>query len=134
MMEILDVRKDNDYILKKLSEGATLKYILRHRHERDLSKDTLDNVYKKVYNNFFIQYKFVKFYWLTKSGWDEAIRICSESNISAQDCIHLATALEAGCDILVTSDKTFKKYSAEFIKTCLPEGVNKSLRELGFEI
>lgn len=134
LMEVLDVRQENEYIFKKLSEGYTIKYILRHRHEKDLSEDALQNVYKKVYNKFFIQYKFVEFYWLTKEGWDKAIDICVNSNISAPDGIHIATALDAGCDILVTSDDSFKNNSGKYIPTCLPEKVNATLRDIGFNI
>lgn len=134
VMEVLDVRKENAFIFKKLSEGHTLKKILRLRYEKDLSEETLQDVYNKVYNKFFIPYKFIQFFWLTKEGWDKAIEICANSNISTSDCIHVATALEAGCDILVTSDESFEKNASKFISTCLPENFIDGLRKLNFEV
>lgn len=134
LMELLDVRQDNAFILKKLGEGDTPKKILRQRYDKDLSLEILQDVYKKVKNKFLIPYKSVNFLMLTENGWNKATDICTNSNISAPDCIHVATALEAGCDIFVTSDGFLKKKSSEFIKACLSGDVNITLRELGFDV
>lgn len=134
LMVLLDVRKGNAFILKKLGEGDTLKKILRQRYDKDLSLEILQDVYNKVKNKFLIPYKSVSFLMLTEDGWNKATDICTNSNISAPDCIHVATALEAGCDIFVVSDEFLKKKASEFIKACLSRDTNNTLRELGFEI
>ena len=134
LMEALDVEKDNMFIFNKLKEGFTFKKILRKRSEKDLPKNDLENIYNKLYNSFFISYKFVQFFWLTKIGWEKAIELCRKTNISAPDIIHLATAIEAGCDILVTSDEIFCKNAIKFIPSSLPENFREELKKLNFKI
>ena len=133
-METSDILKDNRFIMEKIDEGYTFKKILRTRHNKDLSEDTLKKIYERIEKQFFNQYNFIKLYDLTESGWELALGISSLSNISTPDTIHLATALETKCDLLVTSDEIFCKQADEFIYTCLPEKYEKVLKELKFEI
>lgn len=130
LMEALDVQKDNRFASEKIEEGWTFKKILRKRDDKELSDRSLKIIYEKIKNQFFTPYKFVEFYWLTEEGIDRVIKICKESNISATDSIHLATALEVGCDLLVTSDINFCKKAENYIPTCLPENIIKKLKEL----
>ena len=106
---------------------------MRKRYDRDLSKDALKSTYKKIQNKFSIPYKFMKFYNLTEDGWSSAFSICATTNISAPDSIHLATAKEAECDLLVTSDRFFCKNAIDFIPSCLPEKFEATLVDLGFK-
>lgn len=121
LLEVLDVKKDSRFIMNKLGEGYTIKWILRKRSEKDLSNSEMENIYEKMYNNFFDRYKFVEFYWLTMEGWERVIELGTKSNISAPDLIHLATALECNCDFLVTSDEFFCQQAGKFIRACTPD-------------
>ena len=134
LLEVLDVKKDTKFIMNKLGEGYTIKWILRKRYERDLSDSEMEKIYEKMYNNFFERYKFVEFYWLTIGGWEKAIEMSRKTNISSVDMIHLVTAYEANCDFLVTSDKFFCKQALKFIKACTPEKFKEYFALFGLKI
>ncbi len=127
-MEVLDVKKEAKFILNKLGEGYTLKWILRKRNEKDLSNSEMEIIYKKMYDNFFERYKFVEFYWLTMEGWERAIELSRKTNISVNDMVHLATALEANCDFLVTNDRFFCKQASEFLPSCSSNDYKKNFK------
>jgi len=134
LMEVLDVYKDNRFVSEKLEEGWTFKKILRKRDEKNLSDRSLKIIYDLIKNKFFIPYKFVQFFWLTEEGIDIAIKICKESNISAADSIHVATAMATGCDILVTSDVSLSKRAKKYMVSCPPEETIEKLKEIGFVV
>ena len=46
---------------------------------------------------------------------NRASGLCASTNISAADCLHLATALETGCDVLVSADEYFLKEARKYI-------------------
>ncbi len=130
LMEALSVQKDNEFIYEKIKEGWTFKKILRKRDDKDLSDKTLELIYTKIKNRFFTPYKFVQFYWLDEVAIEKAIKICKESNLSASDSIHLATALEVGCDLLVSTDSIFCKNAEKYLPCCSPENVNEKIKEI----
>lgn len=132
-MEVLDIMQENKFIYEKMSEGYPLKKILRMRNDRDLSSATLNKILEVVKNRFFKRYK-IYFYDLSPDGWSLALGLGSDSNISAPDCIHLATAMEAGCDLLITSDETFCNKAIDFMPTSLPEKFEDALKKIGFNI
>lgn len=57
--------------------------------------------------------------------------ISAATNIEATDVFHLATALEFGCDILVTSDADFLKLAGSYIIAVPPERFERGLEEFG---
>jgi predicted nucleic acid-binding protein len=118
LLEVMDNKKDNKFAFNKLETGHTFKWILRHRDRRDLSDREIEDIYEKVYNEFFDKYKFVEFYELDIKGWERAIELSRKSNISAPDLIHLATAQELNCDFLVTNDDSFLKQAKKFMPSC----------------
>ncbi len=135
-MEVLDIIQENKFIYEKLSDGFPLKMIMRMRANRDLSDNNLEKIFNQVKNKFFIPYDFIEFYDLTEDGWGRALGICATTNIFAPDSLHLATAIEAGCDLLVTSDEFFSKTINEldtYVVSCLPEKFKDMLEELGFK-
>ena len=132
IMEVFDAEKDDRFFQIKILEGNTVGEVLRIRHQRDLSKQVLQKISQKIGEKLRIAYSHIQYWELEVEGFDRAVELARESNISAPDCIHLATALEVGCDILVTSDNFFMKEAKQYVATSLPEGVEDELRNLGF--
>ena len=132
LMELSEIRQDNKFIYSQLGLGTHIKKAFRSLDQKNLSPDELANTQETIDALFSESYPFVEFFWLEKIGWDRALELKATTNISVADCIHLATAIEAGCDLLVTLDTFFRKEAEVFIKSCLPEQVNKTLQELGF--
>jgi len=126
--------KTTNLSIAKFGLGVHIKKAFRSLDQKNLPPDELANTQEAIDTVFSESYPFVGFFWLEKIGWDRALELKASTNISVADCIHLATAIEAGCDLLVTLDTFFRKEAESFIKSCLPEQVNKTLQELGFNI
>ena len=133
-MEVLDAEQDDRFFQIKVSEGSTVGEVLRIRYRRDLPKQLLDKISRRIEEKLRIAYSHIQYWELKVEGFDRAVELARGSNISAPDCIHLATALEVGCDILVTADEFFMKEAKEYIATSLPEAVEEELRKLDFAV
>ena len=133
-MELSDIRQDNKFIHNQLALGIHIKKAYRSLDQRNLSPYDLDTTQESIDILFSENYPFVKFFSLEKAGWDRALELKAATNISAPDSIHVATAIEGGCDVLVTLDTFLKKEVEAFIPCCLPEQTNKVLRDYGFDI
>jgi len=123
IMEILDVEQDDLFFQIKVSEGNTVADVLRIRRQRDLSRERLDNISRRIAGKLRIAYGYIDYWELDSEGFDHAVELARTTNISASDCIHLATALELGCDVLVTTDQFFEREAKQYLPTSLPERV-----------
>jgi predicted nucleic acid-binding protein len=142
IMEISDIIKDNIFVTKKLQKHWTINKILRERYRKDLNQNDFEDVEKYILNKIFGVYKFIKFLTPSEEGWVAALTFSTHSNISAPDIMQLATAWNAGCNILITSDKHFttdvrsliEKYKDDYpglekIKICTPEKFDEIVKE-----
>jgi len=128
MMEALGVRQEHLYIMNELQRGERVDKILRNRGQRNLSHTDLITVYNELIYSFYERYKDTLDYWyLTQRGWESATLIMTKINISAMDAIHVATAVEAGCDRFVSSDTALIKNAKSLIPAFPPD---KMLREI----
>lgn len=134
LMEAIEAIQEERFIHDKLGNGWTLSEIARRRGERRLPIETLTTLYRRMRDRLRITYPFIRYYYLTGEGWDEAVELCARTNIDPTDCIHLASAKEAGCDLLVTRDEGFRELASEHIPTALPEQVDDNLRNMAFDI
>lgn len=134
IMEALDAEQDDRFFQIKVSEGHTVGEVLRIRRQRDLPRQLLNKISQKIEGKLRIAYSHIQYWELKVEGFDRAVELARGSNISAPDCIHLATALEVGCDILITSDDFFMKEAKQYLPTSLPEGAEDELRNLGFAV
>ena len=139
IMELVDVEKDDIFFTKKITRGWEINHILRQRYDKDLNREDFDEVTKRI-RNFFENYNFIELVTLTNEGWDLALDISSHSNLFAPDVIHLATAWQAKCNVIITSDEQFLKESKKILKRrrvwrklriCKPNQIKETLKELG---
>ncbi len=133
-MELFDISQDNKYVLNQLQVGVHIKKAYKSLDQKNLSEVDLKNIQETIRDSFSIKYPSIKYYDFEKETWTKALDLKAATNISAPDIIHLATAIELKCDILVTLDNFFKKEAEPYIKTWLPEQVDKILKELGFNL
>jgi predicted nucleic acid-binding protein len=142
IMEISDIVKDSLFVSKKLQRHWTINKILRERYRKDLSNDDFEDVEKYIFNKVFKTYSFITFLTPSQEGWITALELSAHSNIPAPDIMHLATAWNARCNVVVTSDghfirdskKLIKKYpDLEKIKVCRPKEVIEVLKKMGFK-
>lgn len=134
LMEAIEALQEEKFIEQKRLEGWTLTEIARRREERKLEPKILAELYEEMRRRLRIVYPFIRYYYLPSAGWDEAVELSGKTNIDPSDCIHLATAKELRCDLLVSRDSTFRNLASEYIETASPEEVDKKVRAKGFEI
>ena len=67
---------------------------------------------------------------LNENGWELASELAAGTHVSAADCIHVATALQQGCHLLVTSDQQLRRAAGGRIKTDDPSSTCALLRRL----
>ena len=147
-MEFTDTEKDAIFFNKKIRLGWDINKILRLRQQKDISREDLKEA-ENVVKSFFDEYKFIEFVNIEdvnleeNEAWNLALKISSSSNLSAPDVIHLVTAWQSKCDIIITSDEFFIKEGNEILKkekvwnklrVCKPEDVKNTLSKLGFKI
>ena len=115
-MELYDIEKEDIFFNKKLRHGFDVNRIIQLRKNKDLTETELKEADDRV-NEFFDEYKFIKFQALDeKDGWDLAKLISKKSNLTAPDSIHLAVAIGTHANILVTTDADFTKEGTRFLK------------------
>jgi len=131
-MEALDVEQEHAWFLARLQAGQHTEKLLRRRRQRDLTSDELREVFKRFMTTLVERDLQGRIQWLplTRKGGEleEALALAAETNISAPDCLHLATALQAGCDILVTSDEGLKNAARPYIPAVKPEELLAAIR------
>lgn len=129
-MEALDVEQENAWFLARVRAGKSLENLLRRRRDRDLGKNQL----LRVFTRFSVALEArearenVQWIALGVEETERAMDLAVETNIGAPDCLHVATALVAGCDGLVTSDEALKKAAQEYITAVTPEELLKAIR------
>jgi len=115
LMELCDAKKDDLFFQEAINKKLEFKTIIRQRNNPNLE----DHHFKKIseyLDNLLESYPFLEKLSLSEGGWQVATAISSSSNIWSPDCVHLATALSNECDLLITSDNSFKKESGEIAK------------------
>lgn len=136
LMEMADAEQEERFVGDVLREGGRLREAYRSLRDKRLADEALKQMFNRMMRKFSVRYPFIRFYGLRDEGLDEAIRLCGTTNIDAPDCIHLATAKETGCDLLVTNDDPFwrlvQEIQPEYIHIAKPDKVDEELRSMGF--
>jgi len=112
IMEWADVLQENAYILQELARGEYISDILKNknRKERQLSTRRLRGVQKKVTRWLESHPDLItveKIPGTSEQLFRLASVICLNGTIMAPDAIHLAAALQLGCDLILTNDELF---------------------------
>jgi predicted nucleic acid-binding protein len=133
-MEALDIEQTNKWIQQRIRAGEHPDRLLRRLRERDLPTRTLKDLQREFYSSFLAGADpLVHWRQLDGEGWDLATELALTTNIAAPDCIHVATALRAGCDILVTWDQPLEKMASErHIASANPKDLLDKLRARGY--
>lgn len=136
ILEMLDIEHEQRFIDNLLIEGYLLSRVrdllgVRRQFRWGLKTRELDEIYTKLHDELENKYDFVNFEHPTRAeAWNRADDYCATTNVSATDAIHLALAVEIGCNILVTRDKDFRSIADDFILAILPEDIDKALAKL----
>jgi len=133
VMELFDGMQEELYVDNLRLAGNLWSNVSRILHNRrqeqaGLKRPDLDSIWKQVHELTtgdgvlaFVDFK----YPLTQAMWDKAEDICAQTNIGATDALHLASALESGCNILVTTDGDFTRIANHYeIRAVRPSEVD----------
>lgn len=141
LMELIDIEQESIFVNKNFFiEKRTLDEIIGSRRNRNLVESEFNKSYQYVIQ-FMSNYPFVEFVGLNDDGWSLAVIIASYSNLHATDVIHLVSAWQANCDVVVTDDEFFIKEAGRYLKeqgtwdklrVCKPEKCYLVLKDIGY--
>jgi predicted nucleic acid-binding protein len=135
MLELFDNMQEELFVTSLRIEGNVWSNISRKLHTRrqkeaGLKKPDLDSIWRRLQELITKDYSFIQFkYPKDVAMWDKAEDYCGGTNIGSTDAIHLASALEIGCNILVTTDQDFLPIANNYIISVLPENIDNGLND-----
>jgi len=117
LMELADIEQEGLFLNKKaFVEREDLDIIFSKRKRRDLNNQDLEKS-SKYLEDFIEHYKnIIKIVDLNQDGWSLALNLGAESNLNATDVIHLATAWQNRCNLIITRDEFFIKEAEKILK------------------
>lgn len=141
LAELVDIEQESLFVNKRyFLEKWTLDDIISSRRNRNLDKEDLGKSFKYI-SQFKDNYSFIELVGLSDDGWSLAVVVACQSNLHASDVIHLASAWQEDCDLLVTDDEFFISEAKRYIeregiwstfRICKPEDYYSSLKDMGF--
>jgi predicted nucleic acid-binding protein len=118
LLEIMEDEQERIYAEREITIcKKSFDEVRRHIDRRDLTPVELEGIKKILENHIlkpFIEKEKIERRYLTDEGWIRASELLSQLNISASDCIHLAVADIAGCDVFVTNDEQLRSVASSF--------------------
>ena len=134
ILEMLEAKKSDKWAEILLGRGMSFFQVQRRLGERRtgqsrLSRQSLNEVYQDLQAKLQPISEFVTFPAPSSSLMNRAEDISAATNIEATDVFHLATAIEFGCDILVSGDNDFIKLAQGYIIAVLPDRFERGLEE-----
>jgi len=141
LMELVDIEKESMFVKKRFFfEKQELDRIISSRRNRDLVQSDFAEGSKYI-EQFLSNYSFVQLVGLDDENWSSAIVVAAYSNLHASDVIHLVSAQQSDCDIVVTNDSFFITEATKYLKNegiwnklrvCKPEDCYSVLAEMGY--
>jgi predicted nucleic acid-binding protein len=121
LLEIMEDEQERIYAEREITIcKKSFDEVRRHMDRRDLTPTELEGIQKNLENRIFkpfVDKDKIERRYLTDEGWIRASELLSKLNISASDCIHLAVADIAGCDIFVTNDDQLRTVGSSFFSS-----------------
>ena len=141
LMELVDIEQESMFVKKRFFiEKQELDRIISSRRNRNLERRDFTESSKYI-EQFFDNYSFIQFVGLDDENWSSALVVATYSNLHASDVIHLVSAQQSDCDVVVTNDSFFIAEATKYLKkegiwnklrVCKPEDCYSVLSELGF--
>lgn len=133
VLELLDRKKEDEFVRKQLTRGWSPTDIVRRRRQRKLTANELLSVYDQLTEAIQTRYSFITFHEAGTELLDSAGELSGTTNIWAADSLHLATAMALQCDILVTRDGELQRIGGDYLPSAPPQRVEETLQALGFQ-
>ena len=121
-MELADYKKESLFVIDKAIEKKwEMRKIIRATDKKDLRNGDFEKVYE-WFNEFRQDYKNIELYDFLKDSddWQLSQAISFNSNLSAPDVIHLASAMLGAatsfCQVMVTHDELLTKEGKRIIQ------------------
>lgn len=131
VMEALDTEQENAWAGQKIRSKHDFDWIVRRRRRRNLRPGTRTRIVNRFIRRFVDELEnAVSWIGLEAPVWEEAVRLAAKTDVTATDCIHIATAVAQECDVLVTGDEGLIGLAQEHIPAAEPEQVLKTLKEI----
>jgi len=135
LLEMYDAEQLEKFVQKLHLKGYNWSQIMSRTRERrskklGLTDKQLQNLSSELRDSISSITDCVEFLDPYKELWDDAEYFCIYTNIGAQDALHLATAINVECNILVTRDRDFRRIADDYIITTSPENILTAISKL----
>ena len=116
LLELLDIAKDRRFLVNSvIDDWVDVSTFLRKRREMDLNSNDFDKIGKRI-DKFLKKYEFINFMHIEFEVWNDVKHVVEHSNIHSSDALHLASAIQWGCHVLLTHDTFFIKEANRLLK------------------
>lgn len=121
-MEVADYKKDSIFVIDKaIDKKWEIRKILRETNKKDLRNGDFEKILD-WFVEFLGKYNLELYDFLTNTdSWFLAQNIAFNSNLTAPDVVHLASAIIGAmnkqCQVLITNDKFFASEANKQIQT-----------------
>lgn len=130
-MEALDVEQENAWARRNILSKRHFEWIVRRRRKRDLAPQALTRIANRFFRRFVDELQnAVAWAVLDEQVWDDAVKLAATTNVSATDCIHIATAMAFECDVLVTDDEGLIGLAGKHIAAANPQQMLKTVKKV----
>ena len=131
-MELYQRYQEEVFFLSGIRQGQSADELNRRRTDFSPAEKQLAGITVRINNDFDRRFQSIEWVYLDEDGWRQAISFASQLTLSVQDCLHLATAVITGCDVLVTRDGSFSKAASQIMASGPPDQVLREAQgELG---
>lgn len=132
-LELLDKEAEDYFAHKELKNKKTFDEIRRNIYDRNLKKSelkvVLEETTEKISTSKSKNIELFSLYYLNDEGWNLAMDLMSEINIHAGDAVHLATAIQSDCDVLLTKDSYLLNNAKQKIVCMTPKEFMDKIEE-----
>ncbi|MBA7478338.1 hypothetical protein ES707_13761 [subsurface metagenome] len=141
LMELVDIEQESLFVnLRYFVEKQSLDEVYSSRRNRNLGQKELEKSFQYI-EQFQNNYSFIDLVGMSEDGWSLAIVVASNSNLLAADVIHLVSAWQEDCDLVVTDDNFFVSEAKTYLinegirdklRVCLPKDCYSVLADMGY--
>jgi predicted nucleic acid-binding protein len=139
--ELYDLEKDNVFFKTQVLSGKDVKAISHIRKQRNLTPHQLNEIAQNIWGFLESNFPLIKVD-PDEKDWKTFNIICTETNLTWQDALHLTLAVNSA-DALLTSDEGFLKEAENFLRDkklwgefriSKPDSIINNFSEMGFKL
>lgn len=129
LIEVVKNQQQADFLLRRLRRGASVDDLLREAREPPLDTHQRSAVRNNLEQRLRSELRTIDWFNLDEIGWQAALDLTLDTNVSAADSIHVAVATASDCDFIITRDTKLTSAIGAILPACTPREARDLLDE-----